>query len=110
MGLETLLGQVFLPKGVGDILAVGAGLAKGYCNSQGIEINNQLLDNGLKFGPLILQAGAGACSGLIEGIGDEDNSKYSPFALKGGLLGLGLGAIEMGLGYCVGYTIGAITR
>jgi len=110
MGLNSLLRQVYITKGVGDILTVGAGIAKGYCNAQGIDINPEFLDKGLMLGPLAIQTGAGAYSGLIEGISDEDNQSYAPFAVKSGALGLGLGALEMGIGYCIGYTLGGLSK
>lgn len=110
MKLETVLRQICFTKGIGDICALSAGFAEGYCNSQGIEINNFLLDKGLKFGPLVFQSGTGVYSGLTESISDEDNTNHSHSAIKGGILGLGLGALEMGLGYCIGYTTGGISR
>lgn len=110
MKLENLLRQVKMTKGIGDIFALGSGLAQGYCHSQKINLDNSLLDNGLKFGPLVIQTGIGASNGLLEGISDEDNQDYSPFILQGSLFGLGLGAIEMGLGYCIGYTLGEIIQ
>ena len=110
MGLDSLLGHVYITKGISDVLAFGAGIAKGYCSAQGIDINPEILDKGLILGPLLIQVGAGAYSGLIEGISDEDNQNYTPFVVKGGVLGLGLGALEMGLGYCIGYTFGGLSK
>lgn len=103
MSLNNIFKQISLTRGIGDILAVSAGFAKGYCNAQGIEIDNSLLNNGLTFIPLVLQTGAGAYTGLSEGITDDVDQKYSPLAINGGLLGLGLGALEIGLGYYIGY-------
>ena len=34
----------------------------------------------------------------------------SPFVVNGGVLGFGLGALEMGLGYCIGYTFGGLSK
>ena len=111
MGLDSLLGHVYITKGISDVLAFGAGIAKGYCNAQGIDINPEILDKGLILGPLLIQVGVGAYyNGLIEGISDEDNQNYTPFVLKGGVLGFGLGALEMGLGYCIGYTFGGLSK
>ncbi|MFA5856416.1 MAG: hypothetical protein WC867_03595 [Candidatus Pacearchaeota archaeon] len=109
MVLDTLIRQIYITKGVGDVFAFGAGVTKGYFNSQGIDAPG-ILDKGLVLGPLAIQAGAGAYSGLFEGISDEDNQNYLPFAIKGGVLGLGIGALEMGIGYCIGYTIGGLTK
>jgi hypothetical protein len=106
MGLDSLLRQVCITKGVGDVLAFGAGITKGYCNSQGIDINPEILNKGLIFGPLAIQAGAGAYGGLIKGISDEDNRVHTSFAVKSGVFGFGLGALEMVLGYCMGYALG----
>ncbi|MBS3064795.1 MAG: hypothetical protein J4472_03200, partial [DPANN group archaeon] len=70
-----------------------------------------ILDKGLILGPLLIQVGVGAYyNGLIEGISDEDNENYTPFVVNGGVLGFGLGALEMGLGYCIGYTFGGLSK
>jgi hypothetical protein len=109
MVLDSLIRQIYITKGVGDVLAFGAGIVRGYCNSQGID-TSEILDKGLLLGPLAIQTGAGAYSGLFEGISNEDNQNYTPFAIKGGVLGLGLGTLEMGIGYCLGYTIGGVIK
>ena len=89
-------------------MAIGTGIARGYSNSRGIDIAPEMLDATLKFGPLLIQTSAGAYIGLIEGISEHES--YSKHAIKGGVLGLGLGALEMGVGYCVGYTLGGLSK
>lgn len=107
---DSLLMHIYSSKGLGDIVALGAGAVKGYCSAQGIEMSPRILKDGLIVAPLLFQTWMGGQSGMIEAISDEDNRSYFPSALKGGVLGLGLGALEMGLGYCIGYTIGGLSR
>lgn len=110
MNLDSLIIQTHITKGIPDVLAFGSGVAKGYCSAQGIDINSEILDKGIILGPLAIQAGVGAYSGKLGAISDEDNKNYAPFIIKGGFLGLGLGALEMGAGFCIGYTLGGLFR
>ena len=110
MGLDSILRQVYITKGISDALAFGAGIARGYCSAQGIDITPEILEKSILFGPLAIQTVAGGYSGLIDGIIDVTNKNYTPSAIKGGALGLVLGVTEMGIGFCIGYTMGGLSK
>jgi hypothetical protein len=98
---------VKLTKGIPDILAIGAGAYKGYCDAQGISIVPEI-NTSMKYGPTLIQAGLGGYLGLIEGIATHGDRPSC--IVKRTLLGAAIGAIETGLGYCLGHTIGSLAK
>jgi len=63
----------------------------------------------LKFVPTAIHAGLGAYIGFAEGVIKQEN-RVMPLVLKRGVSGGLVGAMETGLGYCIGYAVGNLTR
>lgn len=110
MKLEDLFCQTFFTKGIPDCLAFGSGVGLGVSHSTHTNLPG-FVDSCLKFGPTALQAAVGGYLGLCLGIADNDyDESYTPKIIKRGALGAVIGAAETALGYCIGYTIGSLTR
>lgn len=110
MVLESVLRQIHLTRGVADAISLGAGFAKGYFNAQGLDINPEILETSVGVAPLVIKGVVGAYVGLCDGISDEDHVRPVSSAVKGGAFGLAVGALEMAIGYCIGYTLGGFSK
>lgn len=113
MGLEDYviargMVHVLACKGLVDIASVGIGLAKGYMNAKGIDIN-PYLSKTLIAAPFLAHIGMGVVAGGLYGAMDADrtNNPREPFFSKAIGLSSIIAATELGLGYTVGYTLGS---
>ena len=103
--------SIAVTKGIVDVLSIASGATHGFLHAQGIDLGTFGTVVPLFF-PFIAKPLTGGYAGLINGISDEDNqsSSYPEFVLKGGATGIGLGTIEYGAGFCVGYTAGGLLK
>jgi hypothetical protein len=104
--LDTVILQMYRSQGSTDIYAVLAGAVDGYMAAHGFKTNT-FYNRFLEVSPLVIQSAMGAKSGLDIGIAHHENNGY---IAKGAALGLGLGALEVGIGYCLGYAFGGLTK
>lgn len=108
--LEMFKERVIFTKGIPDILAIAAGGCKGLCDSQGISISPEFLNQSLKYVPTAVHAVLGGYLGLCIAISDHENETYAQGISKGTLAGAVTGITETGLAYCIGHTIGNLMK
>jgi hypothetical protein len=116
------------------LASIGAGAYLGYCNAQGIPIDNENLHYALKYGPTLVRgAVSGVTLGLVgAGVGGYMGGSSGSFmsskleniargaggavaggaagAALGGACGAATGGIQTLIGYAVGYMAGALVR
>jgi len=86
-----------------DLASVACGAYKGYCDAKGIEIDNEMVERGLIFGPTVVHA----LYGYINGAKFDEKEMGFGERMGGAARGMGFGAIrgavETGIGYGLGY-------
>lgn len=110
MMLEMFKERVMFTKGIPDILAIAAGGCKGFCDSQGIPISPEFLNQSLKYVPTAVHAVLGGYLGLCFAISDHYDNKCAQDIVKRTLSGAVTGITETGLAYCVCHTIGSLMK
>ncbi len=110
--LSTPITHPFATLAVTSLASVAGGVYLGYCSAKGTPTN---LESVLTYGPAVAQGTFGFLStALFVGMMYKTDSTVKGLAVLagvstlGGALSAGMGALETGVGYCIGYTLGSV--
>lgn len=118
------LKKLFKAEIYSTIVPVLAGAYFGYCNTQGIPFENESLEQLVKKGPLLMEAGIGTFFGpaYVRDTYDEnflkDNSEPKTIdlvscgglSIVGAISGALKGTMGLGLGYAIGSSVGYLIK
>ncbi|MEI7718934.1 MAG: hypothetical protein WCI72_03635 [archaeon] len=108
MILDRFVEYVKTTQGIPEVISFGSGICLGYCNSKGIHMDPSFLGPAFIITPPAIHAMA-ATSGLEQGLGDPKYSEdYASAMKKNGVMGIGIGVAETGIGYLVGQVAGKL--
>lgn len=123
MEKKTSLEKLFKTEIYSTIIPVLAGAYSGYCNAQGISLENEFLERAIREVPIIIEAGLGALLGpaYVKDVYhpnflNEEEVRTSELIIGGGISILGTiagaikGTVGVGLGYGVGFLIGHVAK
>ncbi|MBN2051929.1 hypothetical protein JW756_00320 [Candidatus Woesearchaeota archaeon] len=103
--LEYLVKRIPDTKCIPDIFAIFSGGFVGFCSAKGAYLPG-LVKGGLELAPTATQTLAGGLPFFF-----NYPTGYEKFsALKRSTIGFVLGATETAIGYCIGYTLGSLTK
>ena len=97
------------------MISTAAGLAQGYCDSQGISLNQGNLEEILSFGPMFASAALGITSGSLNECIDRNSVNLGELlqdatlgAVKGGIALTIISGLSTLVGYGTGYLAGKV--
>lgn len=100
------LEKVVATRGIPEIIALGAGAYKGFCDAQQIPLHPELIKYSLILAPTVVHTAIGGLCGIMLDISEHEKHNTA----KEGLIGAATGVVETGIGYCIGHTIGSLLK
>lgn len=104
--LEKYVERVVMTKGIPDIIALGAGAYKGFCDAQQIPLHSDFVKYSLILAPTAIHTTLGGFIGFMLDVSEHEKHN----TIKEGLIGAATGATETGMGYCIGHTLGSLMK